>query len=315
MNLIFMGTPSFAVPALKRLCEDGHRVTLVVTQPDKPQGRHRVLTASPVKELALSLGIPVFQPASLKSEEAYDRLAAETPEVIVVVAYGKILPARLLALPRWGCINVHGSLLPRYRGAAPIQWTVINGEKEAGVTTMKMDVGLDTGDMLLCSRRPLHDTTTSGELYEQLAVDGAALLSETLVRLAAGTLVPQKQKESEATYAPMLDKSFSPLCWEQPATVLHNRVRGLNPWPCASCEWDGKTLKVYRSKVGEPTDAAPGTVVSASPPAIACGDGRTLVLQEVQYEGAKRMAAEDFWRGHAVVLGTRLNGLSAEEKT
>lgn len=313
MNIVFMGTPSFAVPSLKRLKADGHRITLAVTQPDKPQGRRRVLTAPPVKEIALSIGIPVLQPTSLKSDEVYERLALERPDVIVVVAYGKILPARMLALPRLGCVNVHGSLLPRYRGAAPIQWTVINGEKEAGVTTMLMDVGMDTGDLLQRFSRPLNDTITSGELYEQLAEDGAALLSRTLIELEAGTIVPQKQDDALATYAPMLDKSLSPLCWERPAAVLHNQVRGLNPWPCASCEWEGKTLKVYAGEVGEATEAAPGTVVSADPPAIACGDGRTLVLREVQYEGAKRMAARDFWRGHAVAIGTQLKGPSAGE--
>lgn len=306
MNIIFMGTPTFAVPSLKRLVEAGHRVLMAVTQPDKPQGRKRVLTAPPVKDLALTLGIPVFQPNSLKTDEAYEQLAALNPDLIVVVAYGKILPKRILELPVHGCINVHGSLLPKYRGAAPIQWSVLNGDAEAGVTTMQMDVGLDTGDMLLRCSRPVNDTVTSGELYDQLAEDGAELLLQTLEALQGGNLYSQKQDDSLASYAPMLDKTLSPLDWSQPARFLHNRVRGLNPWPSASCLWECKTLKVHVSEVGEPTEAPAGTVISLQPLAIACGDGCSLILREVQYEGSKRMSAQDFLRGHAVEPGTVL---------
>lgn len=306
MRIVFMGTPSFAVPSLKRLVEDGHTVTLTITQPDKPKGRKRELTPPPVKEYALSVGIPVYQPSSLRTEEAYERIAAEQPDVIVVAAYGKILPPSVLTLPPHGCINVHGSLLPKYRGAAPIQWAVLNGETETGITTMQMNVGLDTGDILLTSRRALNDTVTAGELYDQLAEDGAQLLSETMAALINGTLCPQKQNEAESSYAAMLSKELSPLCWEKAAKTLHDQVRGLNPWPSANCLLDGKTLKVHQSRVGGVTDAAPGTVVSVSPFAVACGDGYTLELIEVQYEGSKRMAAADFLRGHAVMVGTVL---------
>lgn len=306
MNIVFMGTPTFAVPSLKRLIEDGHNVLAAVTQPDKPVGRKRILTAPPVKEFALTNNISVLQPNSLKNDEIYEQLAAFKPDLIVVVAYGKILPKRILDLPPHGCINVHGSLLPKYRGAAPIQWSVLNGDSEAGVTTMHMDVGLDTGDMLLRSVRTVNDTVTSGELYDQLAEDGAALLSQTMVALQEGTLVPQKQEESLASYAPMLDKSLSPLDWNQSAQFLHNRVRGLNPWPSASCVLEGKTLKIHVSEVGGSTSAAAGTVVSTQPLAVACGDGCSLILREVQYEGSKRMSSQDFLRGHSVEVGTIL---------
>lgn len=306
MRIVFMGTPSFAVPSLKRLVEDGYEVTLAITQPDKPKGRKRELTPPPVKEYALSVGIPVYQPASLRTDEAYARIAAETPDVIVVAAYGKILPSSILQLPPHGCINVHGSLLPQYRGAAPIQWAVLNGETETGITTMQMDAGLDTGDILLTSRRLLNDTVTAGELYDQLAEDGAVLLAETLIALQNGTLCPQKQNDADSSYAAMLSKEMSPLHWDKAAKRLHDQVRGLNPWPSASCLLDGKTLKVHQSRVGSATDAAPGTVVSVAPFAVACGDGNTLELIEVQYEGSRRMAAADFLRGHPVAVGTVL---------
>lgn len=308
MRIVFMGTPDFAVPSLKQLLQDGHQVTLVVTQPDKPVGRKRVLTPPPVKAFALSEGVPVYQPEKLKTDEVYDRLAAERPDVMVVVAYGRILSRRLLDLPRYGCINVHGSLLPQYRGAAPIQWAVLCGEREAGVTTMQMDEGLDTGDMLKTVRRPVPEEMTSGELYELLAQDGARVLSDTLRALEAGTLTRTPQPPSGDSYAPMLDKSLSPLDFTKPAPQLHNQVRGLNPWPSATCQLDGKTLKIHRSRVAAPLDAvaSPGTVMGTSPLVVACGEGTALELCEVQYEGGKRMAAADFLRGHAVPVGAVL---------
>ena len=306
MRIVFMGTPDFAVPSLERLIQDGHEVVLAVTQPDKPKGRGHQLTPPPVKCKALTLNIPVFQPVSMKTEETYEKLAACRPELIVVVAYGRILPQRVLDLPPYGCINVHASLLPRYRGAAPIQWAVLNGDAEAGVTTMQMEAGLDTGDMLLKCRRPLPEAMTGGELHDLLAADGAQLLSETLGALQAGTLRPEKQDDSQSCYAPMLDKSLSPLDWTKPAAALHNQVRGLNPWPCAVCRLGGKTLKVHTSRVGESCKEEPGTVVKVTPFTIACGGGSSLELLEVQAEGSKRMAAADFLRGHAVKPGVHL---------
>ena len=305
MRIVYMGTPAFAVPSLERLIADGYEVTLCVTQPDKPVGRKQVLTPPPVKDCALKHGIPVYQPTSMKTDEALDTLKAHAPDLIVVAAYGKILPKAVLELPKYGCINVHASLLPEYRGAAPIQWAVLRGEREAGVTTMQMDVGLDTGDMLLRSSREVPQDMTAGELHDLLSVDGAALLSETLVRLEAGTLEPTKQPE-ESFYAPMLDKSLSPMDFGKTAWELHNQVRGLNPWPSASCCLHGKSMKVHKSEIGGETDAAPGTVCALDPLSVACGDGKSLRLLEVQYEGKQRMKAADFLRGHAVTLGEPL---------
>lgn len=305
MKIIFMGTPDFAVPCLERLLEDGHEISLVVTQADKPKGRGHKLTPPPVKECALSNGVDVYQPASMKTDEVYTYLAAFQPDLMVVVAYGKILPPRILEMPRYGCINVHASLLPRYRGAAPIQWAVLNGEKEAGVTTMQMGPGLDTGDMLLQCRRELTEDMTGGELHDLLAADGALLLSETLRRLEAGCLYPVLQ-EGESCYASMLSKELSALDWNKPAYELHNQVRGLNPWPSASFMLDGKTMKVHRTRVGDASAEPPGTVISLQPLTVACGGGTSLELAEIQYEGAKRMSSADFLRGHPVPLGSRL---------
>ena len=307
MKLIFMGTPDFAVPSLERLLADGHTVSLVVTQPDKPVGRKQILTPPAVKVCAESYGLPVYQPASMRTQEAYDRLAQENADAIIVVAYGKILPKSILELTPGGCINVHGSLLPRYRGAAPVQWAVINGDSEAGVTTMLLDEGVDTGAMLLTFSRPLDDTVTGGELFDLLAADGAALLSRTLDALQAGTLVPTPQPEKGACYASMLDKTMCPLDWNKPARVLHNQVRGMNPWPVATCRLDGKVIKVFVTRVGDKTDAVPGTVVASQPLTGACGDGMTLVIDELQAEGSRRMAAVDYLRGHPIPVNTVLS--------
>ncbi|MBQ4332541.1 MAG: methionyl-tRNA formyltransferase [Clostridia bacterium] len=306
MRLIFMGTPDFAVPSLERLLADGHTVSLVVTQPDKPVGRKQILTPPAVKVCALTHGLPVYQPASMRTEEAYNRLAQENADAIIVVAYGKILPRSILDLTPGGCINVHGSLLPRYRGAAPVQWAVLNGDAESGVTTMQLDEGVDTGDILLMSRRPLGDTVTGGELFDLLAADGAELLSRTLAELAAGTLKPTPQTDDCACYASMLDKCMCPLDWQKPARTLHNQVRGMNPWPVATCRVDGKCMKVYSTRVGDATTAAPGTVVAVAPLTVACGDGNTLILEEIQAEGSRRMAAADYLRGHPIDPGTVL---------
>ncbi len=306
MKLIYMGTPDFAVPSLERLLQDGHEVALVVTQPDKPIGRKQVLTPPAVKLCALSHDLPVFQPDSMKADESYDRLRAVQADAIVVVAYGKILPRRILDLTPYGCINVHGSLLPRYRGAAPVQWAVINGDAESGVTTMQLDEGVDTGDILLMSHRSIPVDMTGGELFDALAADGADLLSVTLQKLISGEITPTPQPSEGACYAAMLDKSMCPLLWERPAVMLHNQVRGMNPWPVATCCVDGKRMKVYRTHIGDATDALPGTVVCVSPFTVTCGDGTTLVLDEIQAEGARRMAAVDYLRGHPLALGTVL---------
>lgn len=306
MKLIFMGTPDFAVPSLERLLADGHTVSLVVTQPDKPVGRKQILTPPAVKVCAEAHGLTVYQPGSMRTEEAYNRLAQEQADAIIVVAYGKILPKSILELTPNGCINVHGSLLPRYRGAAPVQWAVINGDTEAGVTTMLLDEGVDTGAMLLKFSRPLDDTVTGGELFDLLAHDGADLLSQTLEQLQAGTLTATPQPEEGACYASMLDKSMCPLDWCKAARTLHNQVRGMNPWPVATCRVDGKVMKVFVTRVGEQTDAAPGTVICQQPLTVACGDGNTLIIDQLQAEGSRRMAAADYLRGHPIGIGTLL---------
>lgn len=304
MRIIYMGTPEFAVPSLRRLVEDGHEVVLAVTQPDKPVGRKQVLTPPPVKAYALGQGIPVYQPRSMKTDEALETLKAAAPELIVVAAYGKILPKAVLELPPHGCICVHASLLPAYRGAAPIQWAVINGELSAGVTTMLMDEGIDTGDMLMKAARELPEDMTAGELHDLLAEDGAQLLADTLAALQNGTLTRTPQPhESTTAYASMLSKAQSPLDFKKSAKALHDQVRGLSPWPSANCRLHGKTMKVHKTAVGGATALPVGTVVSLDPLAVACGDGHCLCLLEVQYEGGKRMNSADFLRGHAVAVG------------
>ena len=303
MNVVFMGTPEFAVPCLERLLSDGHTVSLVVTQADKPKGRGQKLTPPHVKAAAMEHGIPVLQPTSLKSEDTQAALAAHAPDVIVVVAYGKILPKTVLTLPRFGCINVHASLLPRYRGAAPIQWAVLNGETVSGVTTMFMDEGLDTGDMLLKAECPIGEDMTAGELHDRLSELGASLLSQTLVQLQEGTLVRVPQTDEDTCYAAMLTKELREIDFGMTASQVHNRVRGLNPWPSATVWFEGKRLKLQRTKVGDACNAAPGTVVSTRPVTIACGGGTSLVLTQVQYEGGKSLSADDFFRGHPLTVG------------
>ncbi len=301
-----MGTPDFAVPSLERLIADGHEIVLAVTQEDKPKGRHQTLTPPPVKECAQKHGIAVYQPKTLKSDEAYETLQATGADVFAVVAYGKILPPRVLDIPPLGCVNVHGSLLPKYRGSAPIQWAILNGDAKTGVTTQLMNEGIDTGDILLMSERDIPDDMTAGELFDALCEDGAALLSETLVRLRKGDLQPQEQDESAASYITMLDKGMCPLDFAKDATALHNQVRGLHPWPVATCVLDDAVMKIHKTRVGGGTTAAAGTVVALSPLTVACGNGTTLEILELQAAGSRRMAAEDFLRGHALPVGTVL---------
>ena len=257
----------------------------------------------PVKACALEHGIPVFQPTTLKDEAVQEELRRCNADVIVVVAYGKILPKAVLDMPPHGCINVHASLLPRYRGAAPIQWAILNGERESGVTTMYMDVGLDTGDMLLKSQCPITEDMTAGELHDALSVQGAALLSKTLKALENGTLTRMLQT-GDSNYAPMLDKSLCAMDFTKRAADLHNQVRGLNPWPTATVKVAGKTLKIHRTRVGESCNAEPNTVICTAPFTVSCGEGTSLILTEVQGEGGKRMAAEDFFRGHPIPVNT-----------
>ena len=289
MRIIFMGTPAFAVPCLERLLADGHELAAVFCQPDKPQGRKMQITPPPVKQAALAHGLRVEQPGKLRNNmEAVSLLRALAPELIVVVAYGKILPQEVLDIPAHGCINVHASLLPKYRGAAPIQWAVINGEAESGVTTMQMDAGIDTGDMFLQAKTPIPEDMTAGELHDILSGLGAEVLSNTLELLVQGKLIPRKQDAARATHAPMLSKELSPLDFAKPAQALHNQVRGLYPWPGATMEFEDRPLKVHKACV---------TQEGGSPLRILCGDGQYLELLIVQAEGKKAMAADVFLNG------------------
>ncbi len=305
MKIVFMGTPDFAVTSLTKLLNDPfYEVAAVFTQPDKPVGRKRILTPPPVKAEAAAHGIPVYQPVTMRDGKAAEILRGIAPDVIVVVAYGKILPQEVLEIPAQGCVNVHGSLLPKYRGAAPIQWAVLNGEKTAGVTTMLMDAGLDTGDMLLKAETPIGENENYGELFLRLADIGADLLDATLKGMNAGTIKREKQDNALAVYAPMLDKSMCPIDWSKSAQEVHNQIRGLCPWPIATTVLNGKVLKVYASLLcGETISGKAGEVLeSGKKLVIACGSG-AIELTQVQYDGGKRMAIQDFLRGHSVKAG------------
>lgn len=308
MKVLYMGTPDFAVEPLKALVNNGYEVCGVVTQPDKPVGRKAVLTPPPVKVEAENLGIKVYQPQTLKNGEGMEILRELNPDIVIVVAYGKILPKDFLEYSKYGCINIHGSILPKYRGAAPIQHCVLEGEEYAGVTSMQMDVGLDTGDMLLCEKTKIGENETAGELFDRLAPMGADLLIKTLVALEKGELVPQKQNDEESTYASMLSKTMSPVDFSKSAQEVHNQIRGLDPWPVALTYLEGKTLKLFRSSISNVLDSgnAGETKTLKDGLAIFCGDGKAVVVSEVQFEGKKRMNAADFLRGHSIPDGTVL---------
>ena len=302
MRILFMGTPDFAVPCLRRLLADGHEIVGVVTQPDKPQGRKMKLTPPPVKALALGEGLTVHQPETLKDGSLMPLLEQEKPEIIAVVAYGKLLPPYVLDYPVYGCVNVHGSLLPRWRGAAPIQWSVIAGDQYAGVTTMKMARGLDTGDMLLSWQTEIGARETAGQLFDRLAQAGAALLSETIQRLDEITPVPQD--ENLSSYAPMLDKEIAAIDWLKPLQEIDCLIRGLNPWPIALTTLHGVRMKVYAAEPAE-GHGKPGEVLTADTKkglVVACGDG-AVRLTEIQMVGGKRMDTKDYLRGHSIETG------------
>ncbi len=305
MRIVFMGTPDFAVPSLQALIDAGHDVCAVYTQPDKPQGRKQILTAPPVKTLALEHDIPVFQPNTLKDEAEQARLRELAPEVLIVVAYGKLLPKAVLDIPPPCCINVHGSLLPRWRGAAPIPWAVIAGDEMAGVTTMQMAEGLDTGDMLLTYETKVGEKETAGELFDRLAQSGAELLTQTLVKL--DEITPRPQDDAQSCYAHMLDKQMAVIDWSKSAHEIDCLIRGLNPWPIALTTLSGERLKVFAAEKAN-GNGEPGTVLEADPKkglTVACGEG-ALGLTEIQLVGGKRMKATDFLRGHAIEVGTKL---------
>ncbi len=309
MKIVFMGTPEFAVPSLKALVGAGHEICGVFTQPDKPKNRGMKLQEPPVKEYALSIGLPVFQPAKVRDGEALGILQALNPDLIAVAAYGKILPVDILALPRLGCVNVHSSLLPKYRGAAPINWAILNGEDETGVTIMYMAEGMDTGDILAQAKTPIGLNENAAQLFVRLADIGAGLLVETVAALEAGKVSPVPQDSARASYAPMLSKEQSPLDWTRSARQLHDHVRGLYPWPSALMVLDGIRCKVLQTALaGESGGKTPGTVLQADKKGlrVACGDGQALDILELQPNGKKAMSSPAFLLGHPISLGTIL---------
>ncbi|MBJ6750833.1 methionyl-tRNA formyltransferase [Geomonas anaerohicana] len=306
LRIIFMGTPEFACPTLRTLIERGENVVAVVTQPDRPKGRGQQTLPPPVKVVAEEHGIPVLQPVKVRLPESIEQIRALEPDLIVVIAFGQILPKALLDIPKHGCINVHASLLPRYRGAAPLNWCIINGETETGVTTMMMDVGLDTGDMLLKSATPIDPDEDTQSLHDRMSQLGAELLAQTLDRLVAGELTPEKQDDALTCYAPMMKKEDGLIDWTRSAQDIKNQVRGMTPWPGAFSFLDEKLLKVYKVQTAAGT-GNPGEVVTAGRDGIevACGEG-SLLIRELQLEGKKRMAAGDFLAGYKVPAGALL---------
>jgi methionyl-tRNA formyltransferase len=311
MRLIFLGTPAFAVPTLDALATK-HDVLSVLTQPDRPKGRAQQLSPSPVKQSALRLGLPVYQPERVRRPEAQAHLASLSPEIMVVVGYGQIIPQSVIDIAPRGIVNVHASLLPKYRGAAPIQWAVANGETRTGVTTMQINAGLDTGDILLARDTPIGPEETAIELGERLAVMGAELLVETLDGLVRGAITPRPQDDAQASLAPILKKEDGAISWADAAVTIHNRVRGLLPWPGAYTKFRGHLLHVWRARVGEQRDAlAPGHVLAGAGFHVACGSGSVLQLVEVQMEGRNRMSADAFANGQRLreneILGEHAN--------
>jgi len=311
VRLVFLGTPDFAVPTLERIASAGHDVLAVLTQPDRPKGRGRVLAAPPVKQTALRLGLAVHQPERIRTPEVSGLLRGLAPEAMVVVGYGKIIPQEIIDIPPHGILNVHASLLPKYRGAAPVQWAVANGETRTGVTTMRIDAGLDTGDILLQRETPIGPEETSIEVGARLAKLGADLLVETLSGLRDGTITPRRQESADATFAPILKKEDGRIDWTRPAAEINNRVRGFVPWPGCYTTLRGKTLEVARARVAEPFSARPGLVrVERGKLLAAAGEGTALELLEVRLEGRKTMAAAAFLNGFPLVQNEMLGEMT-----
>lgn len=330
MRIVFMGTPEFAVPSLDMLVNQGYEIAAVVTQPDKPKGRGKKLSSPPVKEYAQKHDLMVLQPENVKTEEFIETLRNLAPDLMITAAYGKILPKAVLDIPRMGCINVHASLLPKYRGAAPINWAIINGETKTGITIMQTDVGMDTGDILLVRETEIHPDMTAGELHDKLAVLGAEVLKEALEKIKEGTIQRIPQKHEDATYAPMMNKEMGLIDWKKPAQSIHNLIRGTNPWPGAYTYYKGKRVKVWKSRI-EPciincsdelsecsqgtctikADAGhelwkPGTIVRREKEGlvIACGSG-CLILLEIQFDDCKKLCIDECWHNFSIgeVLG------------
>jgi len=308
MNIVFMGTPDFAVYSLKQLIASGHNIEAVFTQPDKPQGRKQISIPPPVKFFASEQGIAVYQPKTLRNSEAFELIKKHNPDLIVVVAYGKMLPTEILEFPKYGCVNVHASLLPRHRGASPIQWSIVCGDAETGVTTMLMAEGMDTGDMLETVVTNINEDDNYSTLQTRLAILGADLICHTVAELEKGNILPKKQDESKATKAPIITREMGHIDFvKQTSQKINNLVRGFDPWPSASFEIDGKRLKVYKTRVVSVESAESGTVIeSDSRFIIACADNTSLELLEVQMEGKNRMSAAQFLNGHPIEKGRKI---------
>lgn len=308
MKVIFMGTPDFSVGTLQELVDAGHEVVLAVTQPDKPKGRGKEMQFTPVKECALQHGIPVYQPRRIREPECIEELRKYEADIMVVVAFGQILPKEILEMTKYGCVNVHASLLPKYRGAAPIQWSIIDGEEVTGVTTMQMNEGLDTGDMLLKVEIPIEEKETGGSLHDKLAAAGAKLCVETLEGLKAGNITPIPQGETTTSYAKMLDKQLGNIDWSKSAVEIERLIRGLNPWPSAYTDWSGKVMKIWDAKVvHDAGEGNPGAIIKVEKEAfyVQTGNGLLKVL-ELQIPGKKRMDVGAFLRGYQVKEGEML---------
>ena len=298
MRVVFMGTPDIAATCLKKILADGFEVVGVYTQPDRPKGRGMKMVFSPVKEVAIEHGIPVYQPENFRADEDVEALRNLNPDVVAVVAYGRILPQRVLDIPAKGCVNIHASLLPQYRGSAPYQWAVLDGLKETGVSAQHMALKMDAGDVIDVAKTPIGENETAGELLDRLAVLGADLLSRVLTRFANEDVAGTPQNEDEVSFAPMLDKSMCPIDWNKTARQVHNHVRGLHPWPVATMELKGQKFKVHATRIVEGS-GRPGEILGLTKTGlkIACGEGAVEVTS-LQAEGGKRMAAPDYFRGH-----------------
>ena len=300
MRVVFMGTPDIAATCLKKLLADGFNVVGVYTQPDRPKGRGMKMVYTPVKEVALAAELPVFQPENFREEETVEQLKALQPDIVAVVAYGRILPQKVLDVPAKGCVNIHASILPQYRGSAPYQWAVLDGLAETGVTAQHMVLQMDAGDVIDVAKTPIGENETAGALLDRLAVLGADLLSRTLTRFANGPVAGVAQNEAEVTFAPMLDKNMCPIDWTKTAQQVHNHVRGLHPWPVATAELGGTKFKIHQTVVlDDAPAAAPGTILGLTKTGlqVACGSG-AVEIRSLQAEGGKRMAAPDYFRGH-----------------
>lgn len=307
MRIIFMGTPDFAVPCLESLIDAGHNVAAVFTQPDKPVGRKQILTPSPVKACAVSHNIKVYQPEKIKNSNALEIINSINPDVIIVVAYGKILPKEILNAAKFGCINVHASLLPKYRGAAPIQWSILNGDEETGVCVMQMDEGIDTGDILLVRKTPIDINETSAELFDRLSQIGADALIDALKLVEKGEVCPTPQPKGDFGYAKMIDRSLCPIDWSKSALDVHNKVRGLQTWPVAVTTLNGMNLKIHKTVLSNADASTPGTVVENNKKlVVSCGDGKCVEILELQLDGKKRMNTKSFLLVNKIDLGTVL---------